>query len=188
MTTETNGPATQAPPGGSSTIRTVIIGVLVALIFAAGGYLAGLIQGRAQTSAIEEELSNAQAEHETATAAATAAHDAELAAANAETEAARAQVEAARGQIALLETRRSMQHVADQLDARNFGTAEERLREADVALAALAERVPSVATLATEVHDTHIVVARDFQDQRALILGFATRLDAEIAGAAAASD
>ena len=140
------------------------------MVLAGALYFVGLMQGRSQVSALETEVEQAEAEV--------------------------AQMQA---RLAFAEDRSRMMNAlaliyqtALDLDARNFGTANQRLQEAGTLLervsTAAAEDREGFADLARDVKSTNLQVAANLRQQRALVFGFGQRLSALIPAEALPAD
>ncbi len=147
-----------APAGAGGKIKLYFIGALVVLILGAVLYFVGLQAGKAQVAALEAkfgvERNGLQSQVTTAETARDAALD--------------------RG--AMMETRAALYRTAIDLDARNFGTANDRLKEAATALGRV--KTPDTAPLRQEIEATDLNVAVDLGSQREKVLGFAQQLNA----------
>ncbi|AKF09708.1 hypothetical protein [Sandaracinus amylolyticus] len=139
----------------------------VALIAAMAGYVAGRIHGAIAVGAVESQLERAQAEH------ARALGVAEQHAGDASARAARAEQH-----VQLLEAAQRIGIARRALDARNFGIAEEALRDAERRLRPLEQRVEGLSPIVASIAGTRVVVAEDLATQRAELDALADRLDA----------
>jgi hypothetical protein len=149
-------------PGGT---KKWLIGALLGLVSAAVCWGWGFSQGRAALSAqrtgYERRLTDAGAQRE-----------------KAEAELARAM-----NRSCGLEARALLLRAAIDLERRNFGTANTRLREAATALQPPATAVASsgqnagMVALQNEISATNLAVAADVEEQRERVLEFATRLE-----------
>ncbi|MBS3896295.1 hypothetical protein [Silanimonas sp.] len=150
-------------------LATGLIGLALGLLLAYG---IGLWQRHA--ALVERDTA-----HQTALAA-QAAEKASLNARLAELETALATADA---RIALLRTRLGVQRALTDLDQRNFGTANERLKAAATVLQAadpalLGIEPPVLAGVREQMMATHLVVASDLEAQRLGLLELAARLEA----------
>lgn len=136
----------EAPPRHGRWKRILIFGGL-ALVLGAALYLVGLVQGRGAVSDLETELTTA-----------------EQRLAEAET--------TSRARAALALVYRS----ALALEARNFGTANERLSEAASVLSGLPAPDGELTSLQREIQETNLEVAADLESQRTRVLSFADRM------------
>ena len=148
------------PSGAGGKIKLYLIGALVVLILGAVLYFVGLQSGKAQLAAQEAkfgvERNGLQSQVKTA-----------------ETER-----DAAKDRAALMESRGALYRTAIDLDARNFGTANEQLQRAASALARV--KGSEAQALQSEIAATDLNVAVDLADQRARVLGFAEQLNQQI--------
>lgn len=150
-------------------LATGLVGLTVGLLLAYG---IGLWQRHAA-------LSERDAVHQTALAA----KDAELAAAEARHEECEQSLAAADARIVLLRARTEVYRALIDLDQRNFGLANERLKAATAALqaldpAALGLDPASVTILREQLEATPVVVASDLEVQRLALLELSARLGA----------
>ncbi len=96
-----------------------------------------------------------------------------------------AQMQQAAHRMKLLEARIWLFRAAAELDRRNFGTANEHVRQAASALASVTEPgagidVDAVRRMEASVASTDLSVARDLQQQRAQLLELAAQMEAII--------
>lgn len=82
--------------------------------------------------------------------------------------------------VQLLDGARQISRAERALEARNFGIAEARLREAESTLRELGDAVPGAPALASQVGSTRILVAEDVASQRDRLISLAERADALI--------
>lgn len=159
-------PRVPASPGRTRRVVWAVGGALVALGLAfAAGYIAG-------SSAVQPRLSAAAARTR-AVEAERAQALAGKAEAEAETERARAAQRAQRQRVRLLESRRALDRTLDDLDARNFGIATQRMNEVSERLMEHA----STRELASQVRAHRVEVSADLEAQRGAIRGFVRELD-----------
>lgn len=141
----------------------------IALLTALGLYLGGRWQERSRAAEAQEALAG------------------RIATLTGERDRAAAALASARVQIALLRARSLLFETALDLERRNFGTANSRLDAAAEQLAA-AQRIGGTGELdplQSQIANTDLRVAADLAEQRARVLGFATRLDQLIGSASA---
>lgn len=72
---------------------------------------------------------------------------------------------------------RKLQHSLGALDARNFGIAEARLRDAEQRLEPLREKMAGLTKLTARLEATHIAVAENLAAQRGTVVGLLSELD-----------
>jgi hypothetical protein len=111
-----------------------------------------------------------------------AAKDAELAAAAAKFQETQGALTGERSRVALVEARMGLYRALNDLDARNFGIANDRLRESarvlgTVDAAALNLDPAQVSAIAADVGKLDLLVASDLQGQRLAVLELAARLE-----------
>ena len=143
--------------GAASPIKLYLIGAAVILVLGAILYFVGLQSGRAQLDAqaakFEVERNGLNSKVTTAETARDNALD----------------------RSAMMETRAALYRTAIDLDARNFGTANTRLKEAAAALGRV--QTPDTSQLRSQIEATDLNVAVNLAGQRAQILGFAEQLN-----------
>lgn len=149
----------------SPTIRAIVFGVLIALVLGAIAYFVGLSQGRAQLDAQKT------------------AHDQRISAIQAELRGAQSELTTANIRRHVMEARAALYRTLVDLDQRNFGTANEHLQEAALALGRISQGsngvpVQQIDSLRTVIARTDINVATNLQQQRAQVLDLAAQLDA----------
>ena len=145
------------PSGAGSKIKLYLIGALVLLILGAVLYFVGLQAGKAQLAAQEADFG------------------VERNSLKSQITTAQTERDAAKDRAALMETRAALYRTAIDLDARNFGTANQQLQGAATALARVQN--PEVQGLQSEIAATDLNVAVDLADQRAKVLGYAEQLN-----------
>ena len=151
-----NTSSSEAPDAGGK-IKLYLIGALVVLILGAVLYFVGLQAGKAQLAAQQAkfgiERNGLQSQVKTA-----------------ETER-----DDARDRSAMMEARAALYRSAIDLDARNFGTANEHLQEAATALGRVSKS--GTEQLRGEISGTDLNVAVNLGDQRQKVLSFAEQLN-----------
>ncbi len=173
----------RARRGAGARAKTLAIGraILFVLVGAAIGYVLGRVQGGYAVRDAESRLTDQSA----ASAAALEASEREHEQAIAQAQTARARVETRAAQLATaLELHRGALSIARAraaLDARNFGTAEQHVREAEQALRAIAAAHPDVEPVARALAETRIVVAGDLEEQRSRLRTLGQSLDDALA-------
>ena len=144
-------------PVKDNKIKTYLIGALVILVLGVILYFVGLMAGKAQLAAQEAkfgvERNGLQSQLKTAESARDAALD----------------------RSAMMETRAALYRTVTDLDARNFGTANQHLKEAATALASV--KNSDTAALQQEISTTDLNVAVNLGDQIQKVLGFAEQLN-----------
>ena len=150
--------SSDAPAGAGGKIKLYLIGAAVVLVLGAILYFVGLQSGKAQLATQKAkfgvERNGLQSQVKTA-------------------ETAR---DAARDRSAMMETRAALYRTAIDLDERNFGTANDHLKEAATALGRV--KTPDTSALVQEIGATDLNVAVDLSGQRTKVLGFAEQLNA----------
>jgi hypothetical protein len=159
--------------------------LVVGLLFAAGygaGHLHAWFSLRARREAVYDQLESERRE-----AARTRGElRAQLTRSAEQVDLLRAQDAQLRVLAALHEGYRQLQQALDALDARNFGTAESLVREAEQVLAGTRADVAGVPELIGRIADLHIAVASDLAPQRAALRALAGQLSSLIDGERAA--
>lgn len=156
----TNPSSVTAP---TSKLKPILIGVVSALILAAILYGVGLRQGRAQLDAQK------------------ASYDSQVQTLQSQVATARAELASARNATRLIEARTGFYRTALDLERRNFGIANTRLRESAATLALVKDAGLDAARLSAlqkQVAATSINVATDLEAQRRQVLEFAAELEA----------
>lgn len=169
--------ATTAGNGRSSTTRTVGRLLIVGLVMAALGYGGGRLHAWSHAQAVQQEHDAELLAQRQSEIRAKEAQQQALTHAQALTE--RAQRE--RDQLALVsgvyEGYRRVQHALNALDARNFGIAEARVRDAERQLAPLAEQVSGLPETVARLAATNVAVAGNLADQRRTLAAIVSSLD-----------
>lgn len=137
----------------SSRSKTILIGIVIAVLIAIGLFVAGLVKGRAPIAGLQTQLAQTQT-----------------------------QLVISQNHAYLLQAQVALYHTAIDLDQRNFGTANNRLREAADALGKVTQDssnidINAIAQLRSSISVMNINVAVNLEDQRAQVLKFATQLD-----------
>ena len=169
--------ATAAGDGRTSTARTVGRLLIVGLVMAALGYGGGRLHAWSHAQAVQQEHAAELLAQRESELRAKEAQQQVLTHAQALTE--RAQRE--RDQLALVtgvyEGYRRVQHALNALDARNFGIAEARVRDAERQLAPLAEQVSGLPEIVARLAATNVAVAGNLADQRRSLAAIVSSLD-----------
>lgn len=166
------------PPPAPKSRVTLYIALAVVIAALAGGLVGGYQIGVAmQQPRIDEARADATAAED-----ANAETSRELAATQARERAAGARAEATQRALtawerrgAALEARRRLSLAIEQLDARNFGIAQEHLRAAGAALEG--ETDTDLSLLSTQLSDVTLEIGPNVADHRALALNAARRVD-----------
>lgn len=87
--------------------------------------------------------------------------------------------------VQLLEAARQIARAERALEARNFGIAEARLRDAERVVREVGDAVPGAPALAAKLASTRVAVAEDIAEQRATLVALAERADRVIEDRAA---
>ena len=154
---------------GRNPMATGLIGLSVGLVLAYG---IGLYQ---RSQALDRQSADFSAR--------LAAKDAELAEAAAKASQTDALLAAERSRLALSQARAGLYQALNDLDARNFGIANDRLRESarllgTVDAAALGGDPAQLSAIAGDLGRLDLLVAADLQAQRMSVLELAARLEA----------
>jgi chromosome segregation ATPase len=157
------------------------LGALLAFgLLLAAGYGAGQLHAwfslRARREAVLDQLESERREG----ARAQGELRAQLARSAEQVEQLRAQRAQLQAVTALHEGYRLLQQALDALDARNFGTAESRIREAEQVLAATQAEVAGVPALVGRIGELRISVASDLAPQRGAVRALSRELSALI--------
>lgn len=144
----------------SSRSKTLLIGIVIAILIAIGLFWAGFVRGRAQVSNLNSQISSLQDQASQA----------------------KAQLLISQNHTYLLQARAALYHTAIDLDERNFGTANNRLIKAADALGKVTQDsnnmdVNGITELRSSITALKINVAVNLEDQRKQVLDFAARLD-----------
>lgn len=162
-----SGAPTGVPAKGDK-IKIYLIGALVVFVLGVILYFIGLMAGKTQMAAQEAkfgvERNGLQSQVKTAETARDAALD----------------------RSAMMETRSALYRTAIDLDARNFGTANNHLKEAATALASV--KGSDTSALQQEISATDLNVAVNLGDQRKKVLDFAEQLNKMMPAAIEATD
>lgn len=137
----------------SSRTKTIIIGIVIAVLIAIALFVAGFLKGRAPIAGLQAQLMQTQA-----------------------------QLVVSQNHSYLVEADAALYHTATDLDQRNFGTGNNRLKEAAVALGNVKQDssnidMNGITQLRTSIIAMNINVAVNLEDQRAQVLKFATQVD-----------
>ncbi|MEO6908957.1 MAG: hypothetical protein ABI210_13810 [Abditibacteriaceae bacterium] len=137
----------------SSRGKVLFISLIIAILIAIGLYVAGLMKGRAEVSVLQSQLTQAQAH-----------------------------LAISQNQQYLMQADAALYHTAIDLDQRNFGTANDRLKEAADALGKVTQdstnlNLAGIAQLRSSITALNINVAVNLEDQRTQVLTIAMRLD-----------
>jgi DNA repair exonuclease SbcCD ATPase subunit len=169
-------------------LRKALSGLLaLGLIFAAGygaGHLHAWLSLRARRQVEFEQLESERRE----AARAEGELRAQLARSSEQVDQLRAQRAQLQALAALNEGYRQLQGALDALDARNFGTAESRIREAEQVLERTRAEVVRVPELIGRVSELRISVASDLAPQRSALRALSQQLSSLIDAERAALD
>ena len=156
MKSPSSGAPSGVPTKGDK-VKIYLIAILVIFVLGVVLYFAGLLAGKAQLAAqaakFGVERNGLQSQVKTAETARDAALD----------------------RSAMMEARSALYRTAIDLDARNFGTANNHLKEAATALASV--KGSDTSALKGEIGATDLNVAVNLADQRQKVLGFAEQLN-----------
>lgn len=147
----------------SSTAALIALGL--AIVIGAGLYFGGLNQGRGDLAAQKTQ------------------YEQQIKAGKTALDQRQAELAGVRNHNHMMQARIDLYRTAIDLDERNFGIANQRLREVTDALDQIKTAdggidTAKVAALAKSIASSNINVATNLQQQRARILDFAARLDA----------
>jgi hypothetical protein len=137
----------------SSRGKVLLIGLIIAVLIAIAIFVFGFIKGRAQVSIVQGQLAQAQA-----------------------------QLVISQNQQYLMQADIALYRTATDLDQRNFGIANSRLKSATDALGKISQTAAGVNSaqitqLRNSISAMNINVATNLEDQRAQVLKFASQLD-----------
>ena len=163
-------PDTQSRSTHRISTTTALIALGIAIVIGAGLYFGGLKQGRGELAAQKTQYE--QQVHAGKTALAKS----------------QAELAGVRNHSHMMQARIGLYRTANDLDQRNFGIANQRLREVTDALDQIKTAdggidTAKVAALRKLIASSNINVATNLQQQRTQILDFAARLDAIAASA-----
>lgn len=138
----------------SSRGKTILIGIVIAIVIAIGLFATGYIKGRAPVSTLQSQLAQRDA-----------------------------QLLISQNRSYLMEARAALYHTAIDLDQRNFGTANSRLQEAAGALENVKQDsstidMEKITQLRSDITAMNINVAVDLENQRKHVLDLASQLNA----------
>jgi hypothetical protein len=185
---ETGAPRTVDPRAGRErTVREGAAGVGRAIVFvlfgAALGYVGGRVHGGFEMRDAVVQLDEQRASSAAALEGAQRARDEALG----QAEGARAQAEARAIELertlSLHRGALSVGRALAALDARNFGTAERHVREAEGTLRALTAAQPDLEPIVRSLGETEVLVAGDLAGQRAELGAIRDSIDALLASA-----
>ncbi len=157
MKSPTSSGAPTGVPAKGDKIKIYLIGALTVFVLGVILYFVGLMAGKAQLSAQAAKFGIERNGLQSQVTTAETARDAAL------------------DRSAMMETRAALYRTAIDLDARNFGTANNHLKEAATALASV--KGSDTAALQQEIGATDLNVAVNLGDQRQKVLGFAEQLN-----------
>ena len=146
-----------APAQGGSKIKLYLIGAGVVVLLGAVLYFVGLQAGKTEVATQK------------------AAFDVERNGLQSQITTANGERDAARERAALMEARGALYRAALDLDARNFGTANNNLKQAAAALQGVQK--PAVEPIRGQIAATDLNVAVNLGDQRAKVLALAEQLN-----------
>ncbi|MBI4497232.1 MAG: hypothetical protein HY689_04955 [Chloroflexi bacterium] len=167
-------------------VQRVLFGIVVVAAVGFGAYFFGLTAGQGQLTAqrteYEARLQQAEAEKQQVQQQAAAAQRQAQEQIQAETQAIRARLATAEATNGLLLARGWLYRAAVELDRRNFGLANDHLRQAAQALrpvnpAAAAVEPARLQALRTAIEGTSVRVAEDLEVQRTTVLQLAEQMD-----------
>lgn len=147
----------------TSKLKPILIGVVAALVLAAILYGVGLWQGRAPLAAQKT------------------SYDSQVQTLQTQIATTKTELAAARNAARLMEARAGLYRTALDLEQRNFGTANTRLRESAATLAMVSDAgldATRLDALQKQVAATNINVATNLEAQRRQVLEFAAQLEA----------
>lgn len=185
---ERRSEASPAAPSVARRSAASVIGRIarnVALIVAmlALGYVAGRVHARVESGDARARLQALETQQRAELDRLRTEHQEALKASHAETERVRSEGADAVGLARLYEGYRRTQHVLESLDARNFGTAQTQLREAEKLLAQGATPVEGLQQALDEMSKLDLVIAGNLGQQRQAVAAVVQQLDKVIEAA-----
>lgn len=165
------------PSRAAETARSLARTLLVSVVMAGLGYVGGRIHARYEVSGAETALAQQTDEQRRALESALAERRDEVETARVAARDARAERARMADLVTIYEGYRMSQHALGALDSRNFGIAQSHLRNAEVMLRPLEERVSGVPQVVEQVAATDVAVAENLSQQRSDVIAVVSRLD-----------